>query len=74
MFTFKQKGDIMAKKVTAPVAATPTGNNTSILNCNCSSEYQDEKFGKGKRVHNKARTKSGTGSAWRCTVCDNLKM
>ena len=31
----------------------------------CKNEYQDEKYGVGKRVHN------GTANdKWRCTVCE----
>jgi len=39
-----------------------------IKTCDCRHEYQDEKYGKGKRVFNK-----GIGSKdqpiYRCTVC-----
>ena len=33
---------------------------------NCESKYQDEKYGKGNRVHNERRDKT---KAPRCTVC-----
>ena len=33
---------------------------------NCKSEYQDEKYGKGKRVHNERGDKKKSP---RCTVC-----
>jgi len=39
--------------------------NTKVIKCTCRHEFQDTKYGKGKRVHNK--TKKG----WRCTVCKN---
>ncbi len=40
-----------------------------IIHCNCQHEYQDQKYGKGKRVANKCKTgKSGDG-LYRCTVC-----
>jgi hypothetical protein len=45
----------------------------SIKNCNCVSEYQDKKYGRGNRVHNKAKSKSGKGDAHRCTVCEKVK-
>jgi hypothetical protein len=44
---------------------------TTIRECGCKHEYQDEKYGKGKRVHNKCRPKQG--EAWRCTVCGATK-
>lgn len=44
-----------------------------IKQCTCQSEYQDKKYGKGNRVHNTAKNKSGKGEAGRCTVCSNLK-
>jgi hypothetical protein len=41
-----------------------------ILKCTCEHSYQDEKFGKGKRLHNKAGKDS---TSWRCTICGNVK-
>jgi hypothetical protein len=35
--------------------------------CSCEHEYQDKKYGKNKRVHNK------TTNGWRCTACGNEK-
>lgn len=47
---------------------------TVILPCGCKNEYQDEKYGKGLRVHNRAKNKgSGTFSNARCTVCEKVK-
>ena len=43
-------------------------SETRILRCNCEHKFQDQRYGKGKRVHNK--TKDG---GWRCTVCGNVK-
>lgn len=40
-----------------------------IKKCNCKSEYQDEKYGKGNRVHNKMIGDKG----YRCTVCGKEK-
>jgi len=37
---------------------------TKIKNCDCKHEYQDKKYGKGKRVHNPT-----IKDKWRCTVC-----
>jgi hypothetical protein len=44
-------------------------NGTKILICTCVSAYQDEKYGKGKRVHNYAPKAHGKNPGWRCTVC-----
>jgi len=41
---------------------------TKIIDCNCEHEYQDQKYGKGKRVANKAPKANG----WRCTVCGKV--
>lgn len=36
---------------------------TEIKKCSCEHGYQDQKYGKGQRVHNK------TTKGWRCSVC-----
>lgn len=41
---------------------------TKTMGCKCKHEYQDEKYGKGVRVHNMALKKNGDPK-WRCTVC-----
>jgi len=38
----------------------------AILPCSCKHEYQDKKYGKGNRVHNKKGSKN---PGYRCTVC-----
>lgn len=43
------------------------GSNTKVVSCSCSHEYQDSKYGKGKRLANAAGGKGGSG--YRCTVC-----
>jgi uncharacterized protein YjhX (UPF0386 family) len=45
---------------------------TNILECNCESEYQDEKYGKFKRLFNKVLVSSKHGGEWRCTVCGKI--
>ena len=40
---------------------------TKIINCSCSSAFQDQRYGKGRRLAN--ATKSGDG---RCTVCSKV--
>lgn len=49
-----------------------TVDMTRPLKCTCKHEYQDERYGKGIRLHN--RIKMGTpANGWRCTVCGNVK-
>lgn len=43
-----------------------------ILKCSCKHEYQDEKYGKGNRVHN-IRENASSNEKYRCTVCKKLK-
>jgi len=38
-----------------------------ILKCDCYHEYQDRRYGQGKRVHNACQP--GEPRAYRCTVC-----
>lgn len=41
---------------------------TKVLRCSCHHDYQDEKYGKGMRVHNLVTAK-GKPLGWACTVC-----
>jgi hypothetical protein len=43
--------------------------STAIKTCDCKHEFQDKKYGEGKRVHNLVN-KDGT---WRCTVCSKIR-
>jgi len=43
-----------------------------VIPCICDHDYQDRRYGPGKRVHNPAKPKGG-GTTWRCTVCARLK-
>jgi len=43
---------------------------TKILTCYCDHEYQNEKYGNKKRVHNKMAKER----QYRCTVCGNEKV
>lgn len=68
----------MAKKPTksaAPIAPGSSTQGVKILTCACTSEYQDAKYGKYKRVHNLTPKSSTSGVAQqaRCTVCTNVK-
>ena len=40
---------------------------TKIMQCTCKHEFQDEKYGKNRRVFNK--TEKTPGEVWRCTIC-----
>lgn len=39
-----------------------------ILKCKCKSEYQDQKLGKGNRIHNETKKLN----EYRCTVCASM--
>jgi hypothetical protein len=41
-----------------------------ILACECAHEYQDKKYGAGKRVHNSCKDDKD----YRCTICQKVKM
>jgi hypothetical protein len=50
---------------------------TRIIACRCVHSYQDQKYGAGLRVHNRAK-ETGKGATsnvieWRCTVCSSVK-
>jgi len=40
-----------------------------IIKCTCKHLYQDNRYGKQKRVHNPTKKKG----SYRCTVCGNIK-
>lgn len=45
---------------------------TRIKMCTCKHEYQDSKYGKQKRVHNKMVTATGAPEKAKCTVCETI--
>lgn len=45
--------------------------NTSIRPCSCASEFQDGRYGKAQRVHNRGGGKANV--KWTCTVCGSKK-
>lgn len=46
----------------------------AIIACKCQHVFQDERYGKGNRVHNKTLKYKGTSDpGWRCTVCGDTK-
>lgn len=44
---------------------------TEVMSCSCKSEFQDGRYGHGRRVFN--RTKKLFGSIYRCTVCEGIR-
>lgn len=45
------------------------GGPTKVMHCKCDHDFQDKKYGRGLRVHN--RTEKGSRTIYRCTVCNN---
>lgn len=46
---------------------------TGIQACTCAHAYQDKKYGKGNRVHNKTVKHPSSQGGWRCSVCKATK-
>ena len=46
---------------------------TTILSCTCTHAFQDQNYGKGKRLHNKVKQTDKTNRLWRCTICKKEK-
>jgi len=44
-----------------------------IAKCNCKHDWQDRKYGKGKRVHTEASGKKSGTKKISCTVCGSQK-
>ena len=58
-------GDRQAQKESRSIA---------IKKCTCANAYQDKKYGKGLRVHNRTKQKDEKHlQGWRCTVCKDVK-
>lgn len=47
------------------------GLTTRKMRCSCEHDYQDEKYGRKIRLHNKLSKKAMKN--WRCTVCGKEK-
>lgn len=43
-----------------------------IKTCDCKHDYQDEKYGKGKRVMNEKPAPKGGTIKYVCTVCEKI--
>ena len=44
-----------------------------IKKCSCVSQYQDERYGQGNRVHSYAPRGNNGSPGWRCTICGDVK-
>ena len=42
---------------------------TKIKKCSCVNEFQDKRYGKGKRVFNSIGKAGRSAEGYRCTVC-----
>lgn len=49
------------------------GEKEMIIKCTCKHEFQDARYGKGIRVHNKIKSKSSGMEEFRCTVCGTVR-
>jgi len=50
--------------------------NTKVALCTCNHPWQDSKYGKNRRLHNRCAgggVKGIGGRGWRCTVCGVTK-
>lgn len=46
-----------------------------IKRCRCANDYQDKRYGKGKRIHNPlGKDRTGRAGGFRCTVCTDTKV
>lgn len=43
--------------------------NSKILSCSCEHKFQDEMYGKQKRVHARMKQMDAKGNMYRCGVC-----
>lgn len=45
-------------------------DSTKVIGCSCFNQYQDERYGAGRRLHNPGKD----GKVHRCTVCGTEKL
>lgn len=57
----------MAKSTPAKVSGH-TGKSPRVMPCACKHEFQDSRYGSGKRLHNPRKS-----DKWACSVCGDLK-
>lgn len=61
----------MAKQVIATGKAV---GPPKVIVCVCTHAYQDERYGKGKRLANPLGKSSAKGQEYRCTVCSRITL
>lgn len=44
-------------------------DRTAVKPCTCVHPFQDERYGKGKRLMNSTQKEEGNAQVFRCTVC-----
>lgn len=44
-----------------------------VLSCSCVSDYQDRRYGAGRRVHNQTTKTPPSPPPYRCTVCGQVR-
>jgi len=54
--------------------AQKEARSIAIKKCRCKNAYQDKKYGKWLRVHNRTKQQDSKElQGWRCTVCKDVK-
>lgn len=61
----------MAKSKVTVISKDMDTSSTVIAHCTCKSDWQDERYGKGKRVFNMKKDKNKHEG--RCTVCASVR-
>lgn len=47
---------------------------SSIKACTCKHEYQDSRYGQGRRVHVALGSAKNPDKGWKCTICQDVKL
>lgn len=47
--------------------------STKVLSCSCKHDFQDKKYGRSKRLHNKMAGSEKALKRYRCTVCAKVR-
>lgn len=51
-----------------------TEPTVAVKRCSCPHGYQDKRYGKKMRLHNRTKQSDAKGlRGWRCTVCKTVK-
>lgn len=52
-----------------------SGKTTKVMYCACNNDFQNSRYGAGRRVHNLTKQNSSKETRnWRCTVCGDEKI